>query len=214
MSRWLVGSSSSSASGCIRRMRASATRIFQPPESSADVALDDVGREAEPGEDLARARLEAVAAELVEARLHLAEARDEAVDLVGPRRVGHRVLELVQLVRDRRDLARAGHRLLEHAPAAHLADRLGEVADADATLDEHAAGVRLLLADDHAEDGRLAGAVGADEPDLLAAEDAPWTRRGRGCGPRAAWRWSRDGSCGGERDAYASVMRGFSGCGR
>src|SRR5262249_11013967 len=40
-----------------------------------------------------------------------------------------------------------------------------------ALLDQHAAGVRLLLADDHPEDGRLAGAVRANEADLLAAED-------------------------------------------
>ncbi len=33
MSRWFDGSSSSITSGRIKRMRASATRIFQPPES-------------------------------------------------------------------------------------------------------------------------------------------------------------------------------------
>src|SRR6185295_16957597 len=81
----------------------------------------------------------------------------------------------VQLVGDRGDFAGAGDRLFQHAPAGHLADRLGEVADADAPLDQHAAGVRLLLAHDHAEDGRLAGAVRADEPDLLAA------KHGHGC---------------------------------
>ena len=96
MSRWLVGSSSSSASGRISRMRASATRIFQPPESSPTSPSIDSCGEAEAGEDLARARLERVAAELLEARLHLAEAVDQRVELVGARRVGQRVLELVR----------------------------------------------------------------------------------------------------------------------
>ena len=98
-SRWFDGSSSSIASGRISRMRASATRIFQPPERRADVAVHDLLREAEAGQDLARPRLERVAAELVEARLHLAEALEQRVHLVGLRRIGERVLELLQLGR-------------------------------------------------------------------------------------------------------------------
>ena len=95
------------------RMRASATRIFQPPESLPTSSVDDLVAKAEPGEDLARARLERVAAELVEARLRVAEALDERSSSSGARRVGHRVLERVQLVRRLGDLARAGHRLFE-----------------------------------------------------------------------------------------------------
>ena len=94
-------------------MRASATRIFQPPESLPTSSSHDLVAEAEAGEDLARARLERVAAQLVEARLRVAEALDELLELVRARRVGHRVLERVQLVRRLGDLARAGHRLLE-----------------------------------------------------------------------------------------------------
>ena len=76
----------------------------------ADVAVDLLGREAEAGEDLARARLEPVAAELLEARLRLAEALDQRLELVGARGIGERVLELVQLARRLGDRARAVER--------------------------------------------------------------------------------------------------------
>jgi hypothetical protein len=78
-------------------MRASATRIFQPPESLPTSPSISSCAEAEAREDLARARLERVAAELLEARLHLAEALDQRVHLVDALGVGHRVLELAQL---------------------------------------------------------------------------------------------------------------------
>ena len=103
----MVGSSSSSASGRISRMRASATRIFQPPESCADVAVHHLLREAEAGEDLARPRLERVAAELVEARLHVAEALEQRVQLVGARGIGQRLLELLAARRRPRTTAPA-----------------------------------------------------------------------------------------------------------
>ncbi len=62
----------------------------------ADVAVHLRRVEAEAGEHLARPRFEAVAAELLEARLRLAVALDQRFHLVGARRVGERVLELVQ----------------------------------------------------------------------------------------------------------------------
>ncbi len=57
------------------------------------------------------------------------------------------------------------------AAAGHLADILVEIADGDATIDRDLALVGPLLAGDHAEQRRLARAVGADEADLLAAKD-------------------------------------------
>ena len=78
-------------------MRASATRIFQPPESAPDVAVHHLLAEAEAGEDFARARLERVAAELLEARLHLAEALDQLLHLVGLLGIGQRGFELGEL---------------------------------------------------------------------------------------------------------------------
>ena len=54
------------------------------------------------------------------------------------------------------------------AAARHLADVLAEVADGDAAIDRDLALVGLLLAGDHPEQRRLAGAVRADQADLLA----------------------------------------------
>ena len=194
MSRWLVGSSSSSASGCISRMRASATRIFQPPESSPTSPSTCSGAKPRPGEDLARARLERVAAERLEARLHLAEALDQRVELVGARGIGHRVLELVQLARGLGHLARAGHRRLDHAPALHLADVLAEVADRDAAIDARPA--RRRAAPRARSSGRSwscrrrSGRPGRSS----RRGTRPPTPRGRGSARRAAWRRSRGGS--------------------
>ena len=52
--------------------------------------------------------------------------------------------------------------------ARHLADILAEIADRDAAIDRDLALVGLLLAGDHPEQRRLAGAVRADKADLLA----------------------------------------------
>ena len=86
--------------------------------------------------------------------------------------VGHAVLEIVQLVGDGGHLAGACHGLLEDAATAHVARVLAEVADGDAAIDGDLPIVGLLLLDDQTEDRGLAGAVGTDEPDLLAAKDA------------------------------------------
>ena len=64
--------------------------------------------------------------------------------------------------------AAAGNRLVEHRAAGHLLDVLAEVADGQLLRHRHVAFVRRLLADDHPEQRRLAGAVRADEADLLA----------------------------------------------
>ena len=83
----------------------------------ADVAVDHLGREAEAREDLARARFERVAAELVEARLHLAEALDSVSS--SSARAGSAIAcsSSCSSCADLDDLAGAGHRLLEHAAA-------------------------------------------------------------------------------------------------
>jgi hypothetical protein len=49
--------------------------------------------------------------------LHVAEARDELVQVVRARGIAHRQLELVQLARDLRHLARARDRLFEQRPS-------------------------------------------------------------------------------------------------
>ncbi|MGC4009573.1 MAG: hypothetical protein QM805_11650 [Pseudomonas sp.] len=70
----------------------------------------------------------------------------------------------------RRDLAdRPGavHHFGHRRSARHLADILVEIADGDVLLDRDLTLVGLLLAGDHPEQRRLAGAVGPDQPDLL-----------------------------------------------
>ena len=98
-SRWLVGSSSRSASGRIEQdARERDAHLPAAGERCRRRRPSTSCAEAEAREDFPRPRLERVAAELVEARLRVAEALDELLELVGARRVGHRVLERVQLV--------------------------------------------------------------------------------------------------------------------
>ena len=134
----------------------------------AHVAIDLVVVEAEAVEHFARLAFERVAAEMVVFLLHDAKAREDPVDVIGPRRIGHRVLQLLELVMQVAKAAAAGNRLVEHRAAGHLFDVLAEVADGQLLRDRHLALIRCFLAGDHAEDGGLAGAVGADEADLLA----------------------------------------------
>ena len=56
----------------------------------------------------------------------------------------------------------------------HFADILIEIADRDAAIDRYLALFGLFLADDHAEQRRLAGSVGADKADPLTLQ-----KRGR-----------------------------------
>ncbi len=164
----MLGSSSSMASGRMSRMRASATRIFQPPESFADIAVHHLLAEAEAREDFARAAIEGVAVEFLEAGLDFAVARDDRVHVIGAGGIGHGGFEVFQFGGDGADGAGAVHHFGDGTAAGHLADVLAEVADGDAAFGGDLAFVGLLLADDHAEQGRFAGAVGADEANLFA----------------------------------------------
>ena len=66
------------------------------------------------------------------------------------------------------DAAAAGDGFVEHGAAVHLFHVLAEVADGELLGDGDFAFVGRFLADDHAEEGGLAGAVGADQADLFA----------------------------------------------
>src|ERR1700746_821353 len=66
------------------------------------------------------------------------------------------------------DAAAAENCLVQHRAPRHFLDVLAEIADGQLPRHRHVALVRRLFADDHPEERRLAGAVGADEPDLLA----------------------------------------------
>ncbi len=79
-----------------------------------------------------------------------------------------RVLERFELVVQIADAAAAGDGLVEHRAALHLLHVLAEVADGQLLRNRDVALVGVFLADDHAEERGLAGAVGADQADLLA----------------------------------------------
>ena len=66
------------------------------------------------------------------------------------------------------DAPAAGDGLVEHGAALHLLHVLAEVADGQLLGNRDVALVGDFLADDHAEERGLAGAVGADQADLLA----------------------------------------------
>ncbi len=134
----------------------------------ADVTVRHLLAETQAGEDFARPSLQGVAVQLLEARLHLAVTLDDIVHIIRPVRISHRRFELFQLARHCTDRAGAVHHLGHGTSARHLTDVLAEVTDGDAPIDGHLALVGALLAGDHPEQRRLAGAVGADEADLLA----------------------------------------------
>src|SRR4030095_1733794 len=64
------------------------------------------------------------------------------------------------------------HHRRDRALARHLADVLAEIADRHAGIDRHLAVVGLLLARDHAEKRRLAGAIRPDKSRLLSLLEA------------------------------------------
>ena len=135
----------------------------------ADVAVDPLVVEAEAVQDLARLRLERVAAEVLVFLLHLAEAREDCVHLV--RRAPDRPSPAAApRARDAASpsAAAAGDRFVEHRAARHLLDVLAEVADGQLLRHRDVAFVRLLLADDHPEERGLARAVRPDQADLFA----------------------------------------------
>ncbi len=111
----------------------------------ADVAVNPLVVEPEAVEDFARAALERVAAEVVVFLLHVAEAREDLVHLVGSRRIGHRVLQVLELVVQVAEAPAAGDRLVQHGSPGHLFDVLPEVADRQLLRHRHVAVVRLLL---------------------------------------------------------------------
>ena len=87
-------------------------------------------------------------------------------------RIDHRRFELGHFGGQRAGRPDAIHHRRDRALARHFADILAEIADGHAGIDRHLAIVGLVLAGDHAEQRRLAGAIGPDQPHLLALLDA------------------------------------------
>jgi hypothetical protein len=134
-----------------------------------DVVRHLIVDEAEAVQDGLGARLELVAAEVLVARLDLAEPRDDVVEIVAgglePR------AERGELLAEPRHLAGAGAGLGEDRSPAQLADVLPEVAQRQLPRPLDRAVVGLLLAGDQPEHRGLARAVGPDQADLLAGVD-------------------------------------------
>ena len=119
-------------------------------------------------QDFAGLRLEPVAACMVVFLLDLAEALQDAVHVAGLCRVAHRMLQRLELVMQIAETTAAGNRLVEDRTAGHLFDILAKIAEGHLLRHRHVALVRRLLAGDHPEDRRLAGAVRADKADLFS----------------------------------------------
>ena len=134
----------------------------------ADVAIDLVVLEAQAVQHFAGLRLERVAAEMLVFLLHFAEAGEDAVHVVGLRGIFHGVLQGFQLVVQIADAPAAGDGFIEDRAALHLLHVLAEVADGQLLGNRDLAFVGRFLADHHAEERGLAGAVGTDQADLLA----------------------------------------------
>jgi hypothetical protein len=167
MSRWFVGSSSSSTSGLPISTLAIDTRMRQPPESAPTSPSIWSSWKPSPCSTFLRARLELVTAELLVLALHLAEALEDRVQLVGALGIAHRLLELGELVVQVTQPPAARDRLVDHAAPAHRPRPGGSSRSRRASAPDDAV-VGLLLANDQAEERRLARAVGADESDLVA----------------------------------------------
>ena len=134
-----------------------------------DGAVHHLLAEAQPCQNLARPAFQTVAVQFLVARLHVAVARNDLVHLVQPIGIDHCGLERVQFGCDLADRPRPVHHLGGGATTRHLADILAEIADRHVFLDRDLPLVRQFPAGDHAEERGLAGAVGSDQSDLLAA---------------------------------------------
>jgi hypothetical protein len=137
----------------------------------ADVAVDTLVVEPESVQHFARLALEGIPAEVGVLLLHFAEAFENAVHVGGACRVGHGELQRFQLVMQIAQTSAAGNGLVEHRASAHFLHVLAEVPDREFLRDRDLAFVRGFFADDHAEQRRLAGAVGPDQAHLVARVD-------------------------------------------
>ena len=90
--------------------------------------------------------------------------------------LGHAVLQLVHLVPGGLHLAEGRQGLFQHRAVGGGHQVLGVVAHADAALGggpHHGAAVQLQFAQQHLEDGALAGAVAADDAPALVLLESP-----------------------------------------
>ena len=111
---------------------------------------------------LARARFELVAAEVLIFLLHVSVAIENVVA------IGHRVLELDELVMQIAEAAAAGDRFIEDGASGHFVNFLTKMSNGDFLRNRDHAVVSGLFAGDHAKERRFSGAIRSDEAGLLA----------------------------------------------
>ena len=107
-----------------------------------DIGIDLVGLEPEPVQHLAGLAFERISAQMLVFLLHLAEAREYAVDVPGPGGIRHRVIQRFELVMKLTQASAAGNRLVQHRSPRHFFDVLPEVTDGQPLWHRHVAVVR------------------------------------------------------------------------
>ncbi len=130
-----------------------------------------VRADAETGQHRLGAGLEIVAAAMLELLVGIAVAGQQVGHGVIRHRLAHGGLHGAEFHPQRHGAGGGRHHLFQGRAAGHLADILGEVADDRILATADLAGIGMLLAGDQAEDGGLAGAVGADQAAAAAGED-------------------------------------------
>ena len=133
-----------------------------------ELPVEVVVAEAEPAQHRGGAVAPVPAARVLEPRLRLAVAAHRRV-VVGAAR--HRLLELAQLLLDPHQVGGSRERVLPQREAAVARRALVVQRDARALLERDLAALDRRLADDRAQQRRLAGAVLARESEPLAAVD-------------------------------------------
>jgi hypothetical protein len=133
-----------------------------------EAAIEDGVGEAEAAEDGGRVVAPAVAARVLEPRLRLAVAAQRLRRVVAG---GHRLLEPAQLALGLDEVGRAGERVLAQRQAAEPRRALVVQRDARALLPRELAAGQLGLADQRAQEGRLAGPVRPGERKPVAPLD-------------------------------------------
>ena len=156
MSRWLVGSSSSSTSAPVASARASDARVSCPPEKRVERAVEVGLGEPEPVGHGGGAVAPQVSAARLKARLGAGVAgQQRLVRLAG----AHLPLELCELGLDRELLRASGEQVVAQRHRTLAGRALVVQGDPHALGDAQLAAVDRALAGQHAQQRRLAGAV-------------------------------------------------------
>jgi hypothetical protein len=121
-----------------------------------------------------RLQLDAVAVAQAEAVLQIAVAMQHRVVIrFGNAAVAQTFLELVHLGLDGEELGEGAAGFLEHRMTGVSEPVLGQVAHGQGGRFQNGAAVRLVEAPHHAQQRRLAGAVGTAQADALAIGNLP-----------------------------------------